>query len=98
MQTSRELKQDMLNKAVVFVYIADTSSPKKLWEKKIPGIGGEHYYLTGEEWESISYSDKYGFEGIPTYLVFDKNGELKHKITLYPGNDEMRSIIEKLLP
>jgi hypothetical protein len=77
--------------------IADTSSPKKLWGKKIPGIGGEHYYLTGEEWKSISYSDKYSFDGIPTYLIFDKNGELKKKITAYPGNDAMRSMIEELL-
>ncbi|GHV58457.1 hypothetical protein FACS1894182_10880 [Bacteroidia bacterium] len=98
MQTSRELKQEMLNKDVIFVYLANISSPKQLWENKIQGIGGEHYYLNGEEWESISYSDKYEFDGIPTYLVFDKNGKVRHKITGYPGNDTMRKIIEELLP
>jgi hypothetical protein len=87
----------MLDKDVVFVYLTNKSSPKALWEKKIPGIGGEHYYLNGEEWESISYSDKYGFEGIPTYLIFDKKGELKMKTTAYPGNDAMRKMIEGLL-
>jgi thiol-disulfide isomerase/thioredoxin len=98
MQTSRELKQEMLNKDVVFVYLANTSSPKPLWEKKIQGIGGEHYYLNGKEWESISFSDKYGFDGIPTYLIFDKNRNLRHKMTAYPGNEKMREMIEELLP
>ena len=97
MQESRSLKQEMQNKNIIFVYITNTSSPKELWNKKIPGIGGEHYYLTGKEWESISFSDKYGFEGIPTYLIFDSNSKLRHKITSYPGNDEMRKMIEELL-
>jgi thiol-disulfide isomerase/thioredoxin len=97
MEESRSLKKEFQNANIVFVYLANTSSPKKLWKKKIPGIGGEHYYLTGKEWESISYSEKYGFEGIPTYLIFDKNGELKRKITAYPGTDAMRSMIEELL-
>jgi len=97
MRESRPLKQEMLDKNVVFVYITEDSSPKELWKKKIQGIGGEHYYLTGKEWESISYSDKYGFEGIPTYLIFDSNGKLEHKITTYPGNEKMRAMIEKLL-
>ena len=98
MEESKVLKHDMYGKNVVFVYITNNSSPKNLWKRKIPGIGGEHYYLTGKEWESISFSDKYGFEGIPTYLIFDSNGVLKHKITSYPGNEEMRKMIEELLP
>jgi thiol-disulfide isomerase/thioredoxin len=98
MQTSRELKQEMLNKEVVFVYLADVSSPKSLWQNKIQGIGGEHYYLNDEEGKSISFSEKYGFTGIPVYLLFDTNGNFKKKITAYPGNDNMRKMIEDLLP
>ncbi|MDR0865073.1 MAG: TlpA family protein disulfide reductase [Candidatus Symbiothrix sp.] len=99
MQTSRELKQEMIGKDVIFVYITNSSSPKELWEKKIQGIGGEHYYLENDgEWESISYSDKYEFDGIPTYLIFDTNGVFKHKFTSYPGNDEMRKMLEELIP
>lgn len=95
---SRELKAEMLNKDVVFVYITSRSSPKKLWESKIQGIGGEHYYLNrGEEWESITFSDKYGFSGIPTYMLFDADGNFREKKTSYPGNEEMRKKIERLL-
>jgi thiol-disulfide isomerase/thioredoxin len=91
------IKNQMKDKDIVFVYITNGSSPQAEWNKKRQSIIGEHYYLTGEEWKIISGSNKYGFEGIPTYLIFDKNGELKKKITAYPGNDAMRTMIEELL-
>ena len=94
---SQELKLEMQDRDLVFVFITNDSSPKNIWEKKIPGIGGEHYYLQSEEWKSISFSTKYGFQGIPAYLIFNKKGELKNKMTAYPGNDEMRAMIEELL-
>jgi thiol-disulfide isomerase/thioredoxin len=97
MKESIAIKGELKDKDVVFVYLANPSSPQKLWEKRIKGIGGEHYYLNNEEWESISYSNKYGFDEIPTYLIFDKKGELKKKTTAYPGNDAMRKMIEGLL-
>ena len=93
----RTIKGELKDKNVVFVYLTNISSPKKLWEERIIGIGGEHYYLNKEEWESISFSDKYGFKGIPTYLIFDNNGILKHKFTSYPGNTKMQAMIEELL-
>jgi len=97
MKETRQLKAEMINKDVVFVYIASGSSPKELWEKKIKDIGGEQYYLNSEEWKSISDSEKYGFDGIPTYLIFDKNGNLTDKVIGYSsnGNEEMRKMIEK---
>jgi thioredoxin-related protein len=95
---SRKLKAEMIDKDVVFVYITNSSSPKELWEQKIPGIGGEHYYLGNKgEWESISYSEKYGFEAIPTYLIFDSEGNLQNKLTAYPGNDKFKHLIQNLL-
>jgi thiol-disulfide isomerase/thioredoxin len=97
MKESQEFRLEMSNKNVVFLFITNNSSDKNLWEKKIPLIGGEHYYLTDEEWESLSFSEKYGFDGIPTYLIFDTNGKLRHKITAYPGNDAMRKMIEELI-
>ena len=90
------LKKDFENKNIVFVYITNVSSPKGLWEKKIQEIGGEHYYLTKEEWENISYSKRYGFNGIPTYMLFDSKGVLENKISGFPGTEQMREMIEKL--
>ena len=42
----RGTKGDFRDKDVVFVYLTNGSSPQKLWEEKIKGIGDEHYYLT----------------------------------------------------
>jgi thiol-disulfide isomerase/thioredoxin len=95
MKKSRELKKELIDKDVVFVYIANISSPKKLWETKIQGIGGEQYYLNREEWEYIL--DTFDFSGIPTYFLYDKTGELKRKQISFPGVEELRVWIEELL-
>jgi thiol-disulfide isomerase/thioredoxin len=96
MQTSRELRQEKLDKDVVFVYLANTSSPKPLWEKKIQGIGGEHYYLAKDEWEYIT--DSFDISGIPSYLLFDTAGTFKSKRVMFPGTEKMREMMEELLP
>jgi len=97
MKEIHTLKNDFLNKNVVFVYISNTSSPKELWEKEIQEIGNEHYYLNKEEWESISFSKQYGFNGIPTYMLFNSNGILKNKFTGFPGNEKMLVMVDELL-
>jgi len=91
----REVKKVLEGKDIGFVYITNSSSPKKLWEEKIKGIGGEHYYLNVEEWGSLM--DKFDFSKIPSYLIFDTNGKLRHKFTGYPGNEKMQAMIEELL-
>jgi len=91
----KPIKDELKDKGVVFVYLTDGSSPKPLWEGKIKGIGGEQYYLTDGEWNYVM--DSFSFNGIPTYLIYDKTGQLKHKFTGFPGTDKMREMIEALL-
>ena len=86
----------MKGKNVVYLYISNPSSPKKLWEEKIQSIGGEQYYLSNEEW--VYLLDSYGFNGIPTYQLYDTEGKLQYQVTGYPGNQEMKSKITELLP
>lgn len=93
---SHEMKAGFLNKDVVFVYITSESSPKKVWVEKIKGIGGEHYYLTQEEWEYLL--DSFNFNAIPTYLFYDKEGRLKELATGFSNTDIVRKKIEELLP
>lgn len=95
MKDYRNVKNEMKDKDVVFVYITDMSSPKKLWEEKIKIIGSEHYYLNKEEWKYLLNS--FDFSAIPTYLFYDKNGVLKNKVTAYPGSDKMLKMINVLL-
>jgi thiol-disulfide isomerase/thioredoxin len=93
----KQLKEEFQKEDVVFVYITSSSSPKGLWQTQIDKMKGEHYYLYDYEWKSIVNSNKYGFKSIPTYIIFDKSGNFKDKITGYPGNDAIRKMITELL-
>jgi thiol-disulfide isomerase/thioredoxin len=92
---SRDLKKQLVDKDVVFIYISNPSSPKKLWERHIQGIGGQQYYLTAKEWRYLL--DSFNFSAIPSYLIFDKKGTLKQQFTAYPGNEAMQNRIETVL-
>src|SRR5665648_26924 len=96
MKETREVKNEMHGKDVVFVYITGVTSPQKLWEEKIKIIGGEHYYLTKEEWNYVL--DSFSIKGIPSYLFYDTKGVLKDKVTAYPGSEKMVKMIKELLP
>lgn len=94
MKRTEAIKSEYADKDVVFVYITNPSSVRKTWEEKIPQIGGEHFYLTDETWDYIL--EQYDFSGIPTYLIFDKEGKLKRKSVSFMGVEKMREWIEEL--
>ncbi len=94
MNDMKSMKSELKDKNIVYVYLTG-SSPKEQWNERIPGIGGEHYYLNGDQW--VYLMDSFGFDGIPSYAVYGRDGKLKHKFTGYPGNAEMRNLIEELL-
>lgn len=91
MKEFRGTKHEFRDKDVAFVYLTNGSSPRKLWEEKIKGIGGEQYYLKASQWEYIM--NHFGFEGIPSYLLYNKEGVLINKFTAFPGNVEVKEMI-----
>lgn len=95
MQQFRRTKGDFHGKDVAFVYLTNSSSPRKLWEEKIKGIGSEQYYLTDSQWEYVM--DRFGFDAIPSYLVYNKEGALIHKFTAFPGSAAVKTMIDDLL-
>jgi thiol-disulfide isomerase/thioredoxin len=96
MNQMKVIKEELQDKKVVFVYITNPSSPTELWKRKIVGLGGEHYYLTKDEWDCIFKNIESG--AIPTYLIYDTNGVLKNKSIGFPGVAGMRRMIEESLP
>lgn len=95
MQRFRNTKAEFHGKDVVFVYLTDGSSPRKLWEEKIKGIGNEHYYLDDKQWRHVM--DKFEFEYIPSYLLCNKKGVLTNKFSAFPENEEVKAMINELL-
>lgn len=92
---SRVFKKQLTDKGAVFIYISNPSSPRGLWERHIQGIGGQQYYLSTKEWKYLL--DRFNFGAIPSYLIFDKQGELKQQFLEYPGNEVMKKRIEAIL-
>lgn len=84
----------MKEKGVVSVYISGETSPKGKWTSMLPEIGGLHYYLTDLQWGALE--KKYNIDGIPTYMIFDKNGKKVFETTGYPGNDKILEELSKV--
>ena len=95
MQKFKTVKSELKGKNIIYLYLTNPSSPKKLWEEKIQSIRGEQYYLTSEGWEYIM--DSHGFDAIPTYQLYDTEGELQYQVTGYPGNQVMKEKLTELL-
>lgn len=94
MKTIKPIKPEMKEKGVVSLYISNESSSKPQWTTMLPEIGGLHYYLTEKQWSALSA--KYNIQGIPTYMIFDKNGKKVFECAGYPGNDKIREELAKV--
>ena len=68
---STELKHDDL----VWIYIANESSPIVQYKTMIPDIQGKHYRLNDKQWAYLC--DQFKIDGIPSYVVVDKDGTYK---------------------
>lgn len=93
---SKSLKESLTGKDITFLYIAGYSSAEAIWRRTVSEIeGGVHYYLNEDSWQYLL--DNLGAKGIPFYVIYDKKGNLMYKSTGYPGNNEVKKILEGLL-
>lgn len=91
----KPLKEEMADKDVVFVYITYPGSPKSTWDNMIPGIKGEHYRVSEEEWRSIS--NLFNITGIPHYAMVDKDGVVVNRHLMQRSNEFVKLEISKYL-
>jgi len=89
------LKEELKDKDIQFVYITSPTSPLTTWEEMIKDIDGDHYYLTNEQYNYIL--EKYESQGIPTYAIYDDNGEQTYKAIGFPGLETIKGGIENVL-
>ena len=86
MSAIRPLKEQLHD--VVYVYIADASSPVDKWGEMIKTISGVHVRLTKEQ--AAALAEIYKFSGIPTYFVVNKEGKITYQKTSFPGVETLR--------
>ena len=94
-QVMKPWKQELKGKNIQFVYITSPTSPLATWQEMIKDIDGDHYYLTKEQYKYIL--DHYEAEGIPTYAIYDAEGNRTFKTTGFSGLDIFKNEVEKVL-
>lgn len=63
---------DLSSDDIVWIYIANESSPKMKYMLMIQDIKGLHYRLTTEQWEAIC--SRFKVDGIPYYILVGRDG------------------------
>lgn len=76
-----EKSGDLSSDDIVWIYIADESSPLPTYLKMIKDIRGIHYRLTEEQKNALR--EQFGVDGIPYYILVDRNGK-------YAGRPDLR--------
>jgi thiol-disulfide isomerase/thioredoxin len=97
MKYSKQLIVDFKNKDVEFVFIC-LNSRADLWKEKLSELkmGGSHIYCNDENTRAIR--KRFGFSGIPYYLLINKNGVIvDFGLHLNPQSEYVKQQIEKLL-
>lgn len=81
------LKEELKNEDIVFLYITNNTSPISTYNTMAPGIKGEHYRITTDEYNVIS--TKFGIQGIPHYIIADKSGKIVNEKFNWNSNTEL---------
>lgn len=89
------MKEELKDKDIVYVYITGETSPKGTWENMIPDIHGEHFRVTDKQWAYLG--NAMGIEGVPTYFVIDREGDIKYKSVGFPGVAKMKEELVKVV-
>ncbi|ASB48075.1 TlpA family protein disulfide reductase [Alkalitalea saponilacus] len=89
----KPLKDELTDAEVEFVYLAGENSPIGAWNRMIQDIAGQHYRVSDQQWQ-FWYEDL-SIQGVPTIMIFDKNGEKISRFTGFPGVHTIKESIEK---
>lgn len=93
MKQMKPMKKDLEGKDIVYVFIAGENSPKETWDNMIPDIHGEHYRVTAAQWNYLS--KQFSIQGVPTYIIVDKEGGYYSKIHRFPRSGYRKKRINK---
>lgn len=64
---------ELASEDIVWIYLANETSPMETYLKMIPDIKGLHYRLSEKEWEQLTEKD-FKIDGIPSYVLVQKDG------------------------
>jgi thiol-disulfide isomerase/thioredoxin len=83
------------NTDLVYVFLAGENSPEGVWNNMITDLHGEHFRLTEAQWNY--FGEHFNLHAVPTYFFIDRKGNIQAKETGYPGLEQMKQRIYKLI-
>lgn len=89
------LKEELKDENIVFLYITNNSSPQNTYNILIPGIKGEHYKVTADEFNVLS--NIFGINGIPHYAIANKNGFVVEKHFHWGNTEELKNKLVSIM-
>lgn len=97
MKHSKNLIDEFKNEDIVFAFFC-LNSREDLWTQRVThlNIGGSHIYCDAET--TISIRQRFGFSGIPYYMLVNKEGVIvDYGHHLFPQSEQLKLELEKLL-
>lgn len=86
----QELKSDNL----VWIYLANETSPLVTYKQAIPNIKGKHFRLNDEQWKYLC--EQFKIDGIPSYVLVDKSGHYQLRND-FRNHEVMKSTLKKMI-
>lgn len=94
-QQTEPLKSgELKSEGLVWLYIANETSPLLTYTTMIPDIQGIHYRLNNEQWKYLC--DKFKIDGIPSYVLVDKAGNYRLRNDLCDHDLMLQTLKEEL--
>ena len=90
------MKKELKDKDIVYLYLTYSTSPFDTWKEMVKNISGEHYYLSPQQFEALSRLYQSG-GAIPTYAIYDRNGNQTYKAIGFSGVEPIREAIVSAL-
>lgn len=86
----QELKSDNL----VWIYLANETSPLVTYKQAIPNIKGKHFRLNDEQWKYLC--EQFKIDGIPSYVLVDKSGHYQLRND-FRDHEVMKKTLKKMI-
>ena len=90
------VKQELKDKDIVYLYLTYSTSPFDDWKEMVQHISGEHYYLSEEQFDALTHLYQSG-GSIPTYAIYDRNGNQTYKAVGFSGVEPLKEGLMKAL-
>jgi thiol-disulfide isomerase/thioredoxin len=93
-----EIKDALVEKGCVFVYVTGETSPLEKWNPMIENIDGVHYRLSNKQWGELCTS--LSLRGIPSYMIINADGTRAYDNFAtggYPGSEVLKNEVEVAL-